>query len=53
MHAALLRAEFFTKQGRMDEAKDVLQDALAILDSPTVKTLRNKIEKKIGEIAVS
>jgi tetratricopeptide (TPR) repeat protein len=53
MHAALLRAEFLVKQGRKEEAQKVLQDALNILDSPTVKTLRKKIKEKIDDLVVA
>ena len=53
MHAALMRAEFLAKQGRKEEAQEVLQDALDILDSPSVKTLRKKIKKMIDELCVA
>lgn len=53
MHAALLRAEFLVKQGRKAEAQEVLQDALDILDSPTVKTLRTKIQKMLDDLIIA
>ena len=53
MQAALLRAEFYAKRGRNDEAKEVLQNALTILDSPTVKTIRNKIKKMLDDLVVA
>ena len=53
MQAALLRAEFLMKQGRKVEAQQVLRDALDILDSPTVKTLRTKIEKMLDDLIIA
>ncbi|MHA3962108.1 MAG: tetratricopeptide repeat protein [Candidatus Thorarchaeota archaeon SMTZ1-45] len=53
MQAALLRAEFLVKQGRKSEAREVLQDALEILDSPTVKTLRTRIQNMLGDLIVA
>lgn len=53
MHAALLRAEFFTKKKRKEDAKEVLRNALEILDSPTVKTLRSKIRKMLDDLVVA
>ena len=53
MHAAILRAEFLMKQGRKIEAQQVLQDALDILDSPTVKTLRTKIKKMLDDLIIA
>jgi hypothetical protein len=50
MEAALLRAEYYIKTKRTDQAREVLQEALTILDSPTVKTLRSKIEKMITNL---
>jgi tetratricopeptide (TPR) repeat protein len=50
MQAALLRAEFFVKHGRKDEARTVLQEALEILDSPTVKTLRGRINTMLEDL---
>lgn len=52
MHAALFRAEFYVKRDRMKEAQEVLQDALNILDSPSVKSLRKKIKDFIEELYV-
>ncbi len=53
MHAALLRADFLVKQCRKPEAREVLQDALDILDSPTVKTLRTRIQKMLDDLIVT
>ena len=53
MQAALLRAQFFVKQGRKDEARNVLQEALEILDSPTVKTLRGRIKMMLDDLRVA
>jgi tetratricopeptide (TPR) repeat protein len=53
MHAALLRAEFFAKQGRKEEAQEVLQEALTILDSPTVSTLRTRIQKMLDDLIIA
>jgi tetratricopeptide (TPR) repeat protein len=53
MHAALLRAQFFVKQRRNEEAKEVLCNALEILDSPTVKTLRTKIQKMLDALVIA
>ena len=53
MHAALLRAQFLAKQGRNEEAKEVLYNALEILDSPTVKTLRSKIQKMLDDLIIA
>ena len=53
MHAALLRAEFLAKQDRKNEAREVLQDALEILDSPMVKTLRIKIQKMLDDLVIA
>ncbi|MFW9961874.1 MAG: hypothetical protein ACFFDV_12715 [Candidatus Thorarchaeota archaeon] len=53
MHAALLRAEFLVKQGRKEKAHEVLQDALDILDSSTVKTLRTRIQKMLDDLIIA
>ncbi len=53
MHAALLRAEFYVKQGRKEEAQEVLRNALSILDSPSVKTLRKRIKEMLDALCVA
>jgi tetratricopeptide (TPR) repeat protein len=52
MHAGLLRAQFLMKQNRAAEAREALQDALAILDSPSVATMRTKIKNMLDEIII-
>jgi tetratricopeptide (TPR) repeat protein len=52
MHAALLRAKLFAKQGRIEEAQEVLKEALTILDSPSVKSLRVEIKNMLDGLIV-
>ena len=50
MEHALLKAEFQMKQGAPDAARKTLTDALNIYDSPSVKTLRKKIEERLQSL---
>jgi tetratricopeptide (TPR) repeat protein len=43
----LIKSEFQLLQGRADSARECLQDALAVPDSPGMKTLRKKVLSKI------
>ncbi|MFW9911410.1 MAG: tetratricopeptide repeat protein [Candidatus Thorarchaeota archaeon] len=43
----LMKSEFQLLQGRADSARESLQDALAVQDSPGMKTLRKKVLSKI------
>ncbi|MHA2078011.1 MAG: hypothetical protein ACXAB0_02485 [Candidatus Thorarchaeota archaeon] len=47
---SLLKADFHIAQGRIDEARTTLIQALDIYDSPGVKSLQKKILEKIKEI---
>ncbi|MFW9956248.1 MAG: tetratricopeptide repeat protein [Candidatus Thorarchaeota archaeon] len=50
MEHAMLKAEFQEGQGRIEAARKTLVDALSIYDSPSVKSLRNKIQKRISDL---
>jgi len=50
MRAALLRSEAFKIQGQLQDARETLQKALTLSDSPGVKTLRKRITIQIQEI---
>ncbi len=52
MEHALLKAEFQMKQGSYEAARKTLNDALKILDSPSVKTLREKIKEQIQSLMI-
>ncbi len=52
MEHALLKAEFQVKQGAHEAARKTLTDALNIYDSPSVKTLRKKIEDNIQSLMI-
>jgi hypothetical protein len=45
---AILKAEHLEIQGRTDSAMKTLKDALLIHDSPSVRTLRERIESRIA-----
>ncbi|MFW9974923.1 MAG: tetratricopeptide repeat protein [Candidatus Thorarchaeota archaeon] len=53
MQHALLKAEYQTQIGETEAALMTLQDALTFTDSPGVKTLRQRILKKIDELETS
>ena len=53
MQHALLQAEYQEKIGEPDAALLTLQDALTFTDSPGVKTLRQRILKKLDELETS
>ncbi|MHA1926131.1 MAG: hypothetical protein ACW974_09475 [Candidatus Thorarchaeota archaeon] len=50
MQHALLKASYQTQIGEHEMAHRTLEDALAITDSPGVKTLRGKIEQKLEKL---
>ncbi len=50
MQLALLKAEYYSQQGRSDDARGVLEEALEISDSPGVRTLRDRILDRIAAI---
>jgi tetratricopeptide (TPR) repeat protein len=50
MQAALLRSKAFKSQGQLQDARETLQRALELSDSPGVKTLRKKLSTQIQEI---
>ncbi|MFW9813805.1 MAG: tetratricopeptide repeat protein [Candidatus Thorarchaeota archaeon] len=50
MQASLLRSEAFKSQGQLQDARETLQRALELSDSPGVKTLRKRIKDHIQEI---
>lgn len=50
MQHALLKASYQTQIGEHEMARLTLENALTISDSPGVKTLRMKIEKKLEEL---
>ena len=50
MEHALLKAEFQMKQDEPDAARKTLTDALNIYDSPSVQTLRKKIEERLQSL---
>jgi tetratricopeptide (TPR) repeat protein len=50
MQHALLKASYQTQIDEHEMAHRTLEDALAITDSPGVKTLRRKIEQKLEEL---
>ena len=50
MYTALFKSQFYQKHGQLKDAHAILMDALTILDSPGVKTLRKKINERIREL---
>ncbi|MHA1906979.1 MAG: tetratricopeptide repeat protein [Candidatus Thorarchaeota archaeon] len=52
MEHALLKAEFQMKQESSDAARKTLTDALNIYDSPSVKSLRKKIEERLQSMTL-
>jgi tetratricopeptide (TPR) repeat protein len=52
MQAALLRSEGFKIQGQLQDARETLQGALGLSDSPGVKTLRKRIRTRMTEIEI-
>jgi tetratricopeptide (TPR) repeat protein len=50
MQHAILKAEFQMQQGRKDAARKTLTKGLDIYDSPSVLTLRSRIEQKLEEL---
>ncbi|MFW9909343.1 MAG: hypothetical protein ACFFCT_13180 [Candidatus Odinarchaeota archaeon] len=52
MEHAFLKAEFQMKHGAHEAARKTLTDGLKILDSPSVKTLRDKIEERLLSLAI-
>ena len=52
MEHALLKAEFQMKQGAPEAAKKTFAEALTIYDSPSVRTLRKKIEERLQSLAI-
>ena len=50
MQHAMLKAEFQTKLGQIDAARETLETALEISNQPSVKTLRKQILAKIDEL---
>jgi tetratricopeptide (TPR) repeat protein len=50
MQAALVRSEAFKSQGQLQDARETLQRALELSDSPGVETLRKRITIQIHEI---
>jgi tetratricopeptide (TPR) repeat protein len=50
MYAALLKSEFYQKNGQLKDAFATLEDALNITDSPGVMTLRKRVLARIDEI---
>ena len=50
MQHSILKAEYRVAQDRLDDAKAILMDALNADDSPGVRTLRNRIEERLGEL---
>ncbi|MHA2003465.1 MAG: tetratricopeptide repeat protein [Candidatus Thorarchaeota archaeon] len=50
MDAAILKADFHSRQGRYLDARQILEDALDISDSPGVRTLSAKISERIKEL---
>jgi tetratricopeptide (TPR) repeat protein len=50
MYAALLKSEFYQKNGQLKDACATLEDSLKITDSLGVETLRKRIKKRIQEI---
>jgi hypothetical protein len=53
MQHALLKAEYQEMIGETEAAQLTLQDALTFTDSPGVKTLRERILKKLDELEPS
>ncbi|MHA2378047.1 MAG: hypothetical protein ACXADS_02125 [Candidatus Thorarchaeota archaeon] len=50
MQQRVLKAEFLMAQGRKEEARKILVDALEIYDSPGVRTLQQRILEMIGKL---
>ncbi|MFW9910796.1 MAG: hypothetical protein ACFFEF_19750, partial [Candidatus Thorarchaeota archaeon] len=50
MEHALLKAEFQIKQGASEAARKTLTDALDIYDSPSIRTLRKRIEERFQSL---
>jgi tetratricopeptide (TPR) repeat protein len=47
MKAAILKAEYMETHGDVDSARNTLEDALGILDSPSVSSIREQIVQKL------
>ena len=52
VESAILRAEFRKLQGRIDEARDILQDALEISKKPSMRTFYKRINTQIEELQI-
>ncbi|MHA1137279.1 MAG: tetratricopeptide repeat protein [Candidatus Thorarchaeota archaeon] len=50
MQAAVLKAELMESNGNSQIAQEILEEALTILDSPNVQTLRNEIHERLRNL---
>ena len=50
MKAAILRADYLTHRGEIELAKKILEEALGIMDSPSVLTLQQEIHSRLEQL---